>query len=296
MSYYICKTKPEFKDWQFKKASESISKEEFSNLKTLLKNLIPEENDRYNLYSTQNEEYSMHLWHSERYDYSITVTSFPERHKEEFIKYIHQICSTLKSKLYSLGNDGESAIEFDFSKHKGSIEKEYKPLNEKQYSKLEINELIGLLTLSTTKDKVIEYLNLNYNNKDTWENSINDCYNSDSIVIRQIDDWAVVIVKPENLVNASSAGEQNKLMIKLLKELSQAFGKVGYSFNASKYGYFENYQFMNGEIKYKYIHGDGEEEIDGVKSKEYFEDFLSCLLYTSPSPRDKRQSRMPSSA
>ena len=25
-------------------------------------------------------------------------------------------------------------------------------------------------------------------------------------------------------------------------------------------------------------------------------DFKSCLLYTSPSPRDKRQSRMPSSA
>ena len=25
-------------------------------------------------------------------------------------------------------------------------------------------------------------------------------------------------------------------------------------------------------------------------------DFLACLLYTSPSPRDKRQSRMPSSA
>ena len=26
------------------------------------------------------------------------------------------------------------------------------------------------------------------------------------------------------------------------------------------------------------------------------EEFTSCLLYTSPSPRDKRQSRMPSSA
>ena len=25
-------------------------------------------------------------------------------------------------------------------------------------------------------------------------------------------------------------------------------------------------------------------------------DFMTCLLYTSPSPRDKRQSRMPSSA
>ena len=27
-----------------------------------------------------------------------------------------------------------------------------------------------------------------------------------------------------------------------------------------------------------------------------FENFQFCLLYTSPSPRDKRQSRMPSSA
>ena len=43
-----------------------------------------------------------------------------------------------------------------------------------------------------------------------------------------------------------------------------------------------------------------------AKSKEYFtkavteqgwrSDHCSCLLYTSPSPRDKRQSRMPSSA
>ena len=29
---------------------------------------------------------------------------------------------------------------------------------------------------------------------------------------------------------------------------------------------------------------------------EVFEDYITCLLYTSPSPRDKRQSRMPSSA
>ena len=29
---------------------------------------------------------------------------------------------------------------------------------------------------------------------------------------------------------------------------------------------------------------------------KYFGDFQACLLYTSPSPRDKRQSRMPSSA
>ena len=32
------------------------------------------------------------------------------------------------------------------------------------------------------------------------------------------------------------------------------------------------------------------------ENKEKIEDLTSCLLYTSPSPRDKRQSRMPSSA
>ena len=29
---------------------------------------------------------------------------------------------------------------------------------------------------------------------------------------------------------------------------------------------------------------------------KYVDDFISCLLYTSPSPRDRQKSRMPSSA
>ena len=37
-------------------------------------------------------------------------------------------------------------------------------------------------------------------------------------------------------------------------------------------------------------------ERSGELSVEQAEHVLSCLLYTSPSPRDKRQSRMPSSA
>ena len=35
---------------------------------------------------------------------------------------------------------------------------------------------------------------------------------------------------------------------------------------------------------------------DRVTAEEYFEEFLVCLLYTSPSPRDRTRSRMPSSA
>ena len=36
--------------------------------------------------------------------------------------------------------------------------------------------------------------------------------------------------------------------------------------------------------------------VTAAKSVKEGQDFFPCLLYTSPSPRDKRQSRMPSSA
>ena len=35
---------------------------------------------------------------------------------------------------------------------------------------------------------------------------------------------------------------------------------------------------------------------DRLEAQGYFSALETCLLYTSPSPRDKRQSRMPSSA
>ena len=42
----------------------------------------------------------------------------------------------------------------------------------------------------------------------------------------------------------------------------------------------------------------GEEELLrlSLDAARRYPDFVACLLYTSPSPRDKRQSRMPSSA
>ena len=42
--------------------------------------------------------------------------------------------------------------------------------------------------------------------------------------------------------------------------------------------------------------GDGIARVHGLSGVAYNELVEFCLLYTSPSPRDKRQSRMPSSA
>ena len=51
------------------------------------------------------------------------------------------------------------------------------------------------------------------------------------------------------------------------------------------------------EEVYMFIDGEGEMDIDGNRFPVKGGDVVCiCLLYTSPSPRDKRQSRMPSSA
>ena len=42
--------------------------------------------------------------------------------------------------------------------------------------------------------------------------------------------------------------------------------------------------------------GANREAIDNAEDREKFDNCMNCLLYTSPSPRDLRRSRMPSSA
>lgn len=278
MSYYISKVSPKFENWQFKELQEGISSDEWAKIVENTTNLEISERG-WVLKSVQNEDYFIRLFQNLSNGNAITFSNFPERYRGEMVKYLYQICQKLNANIYSLNNNGQTADKFDFAKYDEEIAKEYKSVDEKQYTKLEVNELIGLLTISTSStEKVLEKLNLMFNNVDTWENSIKECYNSDSIVIRQIQEWVVVISKPENLVSANSASEQNELLINLMKELSSDFGKVGYHFNASKYGYFENFQFRDDELKYKYIHGDGEEEIIGEKSNEYFEDFLALTF------------------
>ena len=41
---------------------------------------------------------------------------------------------------------------------------------------------------------------------------------------------------------------------------------------------------------------DFEEVVNGDALRQEFDEWINCLLYTSPSPRDRTRSRMPSSA
>ena len=53
----------------------------------------------------------------------------------------------------------------------------------------------------------------------------------------------------------------------------------------------QNYKDGKREGLEEWFNGDGQ-----LQFRLNYKDGKSCLLYTSPSPRDKRQSRMPSSA
>ena len=58
-------------------------------------------------------------------------------------------------------------------------------------------------------------------------------------------------------------------------------------------------ELKNGTTKKIFQNKTQLEKFSNVESNEItykFQNLTSCLLYTSPSPRDKRQSRMPSSA
>ena len=86
------------------------------------------------------------------------------------------------------------------------------------------------------------------------------------------------------------------------KEVNRKF--LNFSFNFSLFRYLEAYEKI-------YFLGEEADEAPSESSRMgfsrvsryqrnffsfYYLQLYTCLLYTSPSPRDKRQSRMPSSA
>ena len=51
------------------------------------------------------------------------------------------------------------------------------------------------------------------------------------------------------------------------------------------------------ELEFKVLEADGSEQaLELIKDMGQHIDLMICLLYTSPSPRDRQKSRMPSSA
>jgi len=74
--------------------------------------------------------------------------------------------------------------------------------------------------------------------------------------------------------------------------------KIDYSRDAEKFIERENIRGETREELAKFIKRTKDKDInvDAKKLKGSWTGYYSCLLYTSPSPRDRTRSRMPSSA
>ena len=86
------------------------------------------------------------------------------------------------------------------------------------------------------------------------------------------------------LKNYKKSIEAFEFAIAIDEEYSSAYNNL-----AESYLNLENYELAKVNF-YKSL------ELDGPSPEIYSSIGRACLLYTSPSPRDKRQSRMPSSA
>ena len=74
-----------------------------------------------------------------------------------------------------------------------------------------------------------------------------------------------------------------------------------YSSVITGFSWDEYFHHINGNVRFQFYATLGAVDRLDFRNIEFYPGFYdtlsySCLLYTSPSPRDKRQSRMPSSA
>lgn len=282
MNYFISRVPPIFDNWQFKGLKEGISRKDWLEVVEKIKTLNQlEDENRFKLVSIQNPEFNILMFHSEKHGGAIGFSRIPDRYAGELIQYLYQICYHLGANIYDLGEDGKTADKF-FSSTKEMREiKEYSPVDEKKVTDIEISEMLGLMSIPTENiSEVASFLKLEEDEFTTWEEAVQICYNSGNYMIRTLQGWTIVIgqlkeliSKFQNEINQDEFEEEQ--FIELLKLISSKFDKVSYDFNASRYSYFEQFIAEKGKLIYKYIHGDGEEEIEGEPKGAYFSDFAA---------------------
>ena len=97
----------------------------------------------------------------------------------------------------------------------------------------------------------------------------------------------IKVINEIGVAFAHSKVSENEIFIERIKKQTQRFIEAGaWKILLESEGLTENIDEKN----YRW------QVIDKLISPLELDQFMVCLLYTSPSPRDKRQSRMPSSA
>ena len=97
------------------------------------------------------------------------------------------------------------------------------------------------------------------------------------------------------IVICGGSSSEREISLQSGKGVYDALKKLGYETTIVDFKTISDFNiFKTYDLIFIALHGF---EGEGGNLQEKFDDLsIPCLLYTSPSPRDKRQSRMPSSA
>ena len=140
--------------------------------------------------------------------------------------------------------------------------------------------------LVLVKNSILAYLGI-----DLGTNKLEDIYNNELLITthnnteKEIDDVLITFKIKENkdiddILNLPNKIDETDKLIKIFRE-----NKLNYL----KYIYRTNDNYIITSSNKALI-------LDALQSINIEKKYISCLLYTSPSPRDLRLSRMPSSA
>ena len=97
------------------------------------------------------------------------------------------------------------------------------------------------------------------------------------------------------LDNAASAQTPTAVMDAMKAQSEQAYANVHRGLHTLANETTEAFEAARGKVA-KFLGAPSEKNIVFTRGATEALNLCACLLYTSPSPRDKRQSRMPSSA
>ena len=177
-----------------------------------------------------------------------------------------------------------------------------------RYKKTEIElQQVAIYKKQLTHEKTIELLSENFSalkerRSELFDNQTEQAFFSLEDSYAEYTLESLKIRNSKNLSNEEKSLKLLQLKETLPSELASSERKHGEAQEKQKEidslvnSNIEDSQLHNRLIESGYSYQKADEIISHRQEKEYFNKQYICLLYTSPSPRDQRGSRMPSSA
>ena len=160
----------------------------------------------------------------------------------------------------------------------------------KNLHKILIFLLFFINTIEAEDIYKVEVIIIRFNDVIVDEKFINNL-NFSPTVIKKLNENEIILIPEKFIDNALISSDLLDIEIETIENNNSSIDltEIEKYFELYEYTDLENLNFLIGRLRWR-------ENIEILDSLSWYQPLKCCLLYTSPSPRDLAQSRMPSSA